>query len=430
MPNYSYDAPLLRLFNDKFGLRCPRASRHRFRMNKKHFRAWPLPIGLIALGIGYAAHLEYVHAEEPWAYTAPAQRHAGTSADREELAEQLSLVYSNAQAAFIRGDAREAQQQIEEALKLAGDSPVLQRAAAQIYNNVGSYGLALELWNNLLGEYPNEAELLAERSGTLLLLGREEDAATDLRRAIRFAPANITVRYYQTLAEMRKHDTGAAARVTAGFTGEDVLSFGSRLKLERTLVEKQTYKNGYSDTAKVLLSLADGTDPAAALDRVVHQLELLRPIMGRSDWAATIPLLQEIRHAGAGYPGLYYDLALSTYLIQPTPQRLDGLEQFVLSERGAAFARYFIYLALFSQDAARAQRVADATLKDARDGEATLIRAALAYDAGRAPEAWKILENIPPAFRAASAPWFNRPIPVIQTMRSDAGYDAWLNPKL
>lgn len=398
-------------------------------MKKKRSHAGLLPLGLLALGIGYAAHLEYAHAEEPWAYTAPAQRHAATSVNREELAEQVSLAYSNAQAAFIRGDVRVAQQQIEEALKSAGNSPVLQRAAAQIYNNTGSYGLALELWNNLLEEYPNEAELLAERSGTLLLLGREEDAATDLRRAIRFAPANITVRYYQTLAEMRKHDTGAAARITAGFTGEDVLSFGNRLMLERALVEKQMNTNGYSETAKVLLSLADGTDPVAALTQIVRQLELLRPLMGRSDWAATIPILQGIRRAGAGYPGLYYDLALSTYLTQPTPQRLDGLEQFVLSERGAAFARYFIYLALFSQDAARAQRVADAALKDARDGEATLIRAALAYDAGRAPEAWKILENIPPAFRAASAPWFNRPIPVIQAMRSDAGYDAWLNPK-
>lgn len=365
-------------------------------------------------------------AYEPWAYTAPTRREAATDADLEPLVEQATAIYSNALQAFSRNEMTEAQQLIQDAMKVAPGSPVLQALAGRIYNNTGLYGLALELWNHLLEEFPNQGTFLAERCGTLLLLDREEAATNDLQRAIRFAPANLTVRYYQALWDIRQHDTSSAAKVTASLTGRQVLDFGKRLIQERTLIERITHETGFSEYAKILLTLQENANPESALPTIVELLEQLKPVMEKTAWAEAVPILQQIRRAGAGYPGLYYDLALCSYLLNPVQERLNNLEAFVLSERGTAFARYFIYLCLYAKDFDRAQRVVDASLKDARDEEVVLIRAALAYGPNGSDAAWGVLNEIPPAFRPATASWFARDIPVVRAIRRDARYETWL----
>lgn len=368
--------------------------------------------------------------DEPWAYTAPAARRPTEAVDTAPLLERVSSIYSNALQALARGDMADAQQLITEALNIAPSAPALRRSAVRIYNDVGSHGLALEMLNDLLAEFPGQPELLAERSGTYLLLGDEKRAEKDLRRAIRAAPASLTVLYYEFLMAIRHQDTAAASRAVAGLTGAQVLEFCKRMQLERSLIERITSASGYADAVRILFSLPPDADTEAILPRVTALLEQLRPLMGKADYAGALPVLQQIRKAGAGNPGLFYDVAMTAYLLNPSEKRLDQLVDFATSEKGAAFARFSIYLCLYARDAERAQRIADVALKDARDQEALLIRAALAYNRESPDAGWKILAQIPPVFRPPASEWFRRDLPAIQAIRQDPRYEAWVKNEI
>lgn len=367
---------------------------------------------------------------EPWAYTAPVPRAPRSADNTPPLVEQAAARYAEAQQAFARSDFDAAQRAIQEGLQFAPGAPALQAFAGRIFNVSGKRGLALDLWNHLLDEYPNNATFLAERCGTLWLLGRPDDAERDLRHAVQFSPGDLTVRYYQALGEIRQRDRAAAARVMESLNGQHVLEFGKRILQEQAVIASTTHSNGPAEFARALLALPDEADAMAALQRVVALLEQLKPVMERSAWSEALPILQSIRQEGAAYPGLYYDLALCAFLLKPAPERLNDLENFVRSERGAAFARYFIYLCMYQQDYERAQRVFDDLLRHQRDEEITLIRAALAYGRGATDEAWRTLETFPPALRPALETWFTRDQPVIQSMRRDPRYAAWLRAEL
>lgn len=371
-----------------------------------------------------------VNANEPWAYTAPAARQTASPVDTGPLIERVSATYSNALQALARGDMSDAQQLIGEALKIAPDAPLLRRAAVRIYNNAGSHGLALELLNGLLAEFPNQGELLAERCGIYLLSGDDKKAEKDLRRAMRAAPANLTVLYYELLMGVRKQDHDAASRAVAGLPGVSVLEFCKRLQLERPLVERVTSASGFVDCVRILFSLPASADAEAALPKLIALLEQLKPVMEKSDYAAALPILRELRKEGASNPGLYYDMAITAYLLSPSENRLNQLVDFVVSERGSAFARYAFYLCLYAGDLERAQRIADAALKDARDQEALLIRATLAYNREGPDAGWKLLEQVPPIFRQSADAWFRRNIPAIQSIRKDPRYEVWMKEEM
>lgn len=229
---------------------------------------------------------------------------------------------------------------------------------------------------------------------------------------------------------VRKQDHDAASRTVAGLPGVSALEFCKRLQLERALVERVTSASGLADCARILFSLPANVDAAAALPKLTALLEQLRPVMEKSDYAAALPILQEMRKAGASNPGLYYDMAITAYLLNPSEKRLDQLMDFVTGERGLAFARYAFYLCLYAGDLDRAQRIADGALQGARDQEALLIRATLAYNREGPDAGWKLFAQVPPIFRQSAAAWFRRDIPAIQSVRHDPRFEAWMNEEM
>ncbi len=367
-----------------------------------------------------------VFASEPWAFTAPIRRRVQADFDTAPLIDRASKLYTQAQQAFFSNQLAEAQTFIQQADAVAPGSPLILGLAGRIYNNTGSYGLALEAWNALLDQFPGNPVFLAERAGTLFLLKRNDDAQKDIRRATRTAPADLTVRYFQLMAAIHDNDTAAARRVSASLTNPEILEIAKRLYLERNIIPAMSRENGFAEFARALFALPDSANADTAVPEIIAQLTALIEPMGQSNWAAAIPHLQKIRATGAAYPSLYYDLALCAYLVAPSDKRLDDLEKFVSGENGRAFARYFIYLCLYGGDFTRAKRTLDTTLQDAEDEEITLIRAAIAYENPESDEAWQILEKIPLALRPATEDWFARNIPVIRALKSNPNLQRWL----
>ncbi|MCO5043823.1 MAG: hypothetical protein M9963_12255 [Kiritimatiellae bacterium] len=380
-------------------------------------------LGLAALTLLLPAR--ELPANEPWAFTAPVPRRVQADLDTAPIIEQASKFFLDAQQAFVEGQWKKAEQLIQKADATAPGSPIIIALAGRIYNNTESFGLALEAWDRLLEQYPNHPTFLAERSGTLMLLNRDAEAEKALRRAVRFAPTDLTTHYFQIMGALRNNDLETAGKISANLTNPELLEISKRLLSERKLVTRMAREAGFAAYAKALFSLPDTANPDTALPTIADELAALKQPMQSGNWTTAILHLQNIRKAGAAHPALYYDLSLCAYFITPSDKRLDDLEKFVASERGHAFARYYIYLSLFGGHFDRALHIVNTALGDAKDEEATLLRAAIAYGTNHADEAWKDLDQIPLALRPATDSWFARDIPVIRAIKEDPRYERW-----
>lgn len=384
------------------------------------------PLFLLALALGGGLSARGGLDAAPWAYTAPPRRQAPALPQGEPLPGQAAKYYTEASSAFARGDATAAEPLIEDALRLMPGHPLVQGLAARIFSQRERPGLALDLWNQLVEQYPGNGTLLAERAATLLLLDRRDDAERDIRRAQHLSPADLTTRYVAALWHAGQGRLDDATAMFAVMPGHQVLECGERLLHERRATERMLSPDGYRIAVRALLNPVENADLETLLPACVRLLQELKPLMEAQAWGDAEQALVRVRAAGAGYPALFYDLALCGYLLRPSAERLARIESFVLTPRGGPFARYFIYLTLHAGDLTTAQRVLDAALANARDEEAVLIRAAIAGGQGRVDDAWATLEQIPPALRPATRPWFSRNLPAIRALRDDPRFDAWI----
>jgi tetratricopeptide (TPR) repeat protein len=369
----------------------------------------------------------------PWAFTAPSVRSEqlpqGTEISTVDLNREARAHVVAAQSALQSNRLDEAAREIQQALVEAPDHPTVLSLAGRIFTRQRSFGLAANCWRQLLSSFPGQFTLRAELGGTLLYMGREKEARAEIEEAVTRSPGDLTARYYRAMLAVYDRQQPQATDVFSVLNGSQILQTVIRLQEDRDLVIGLTSTEGYRSMARALLNSTTITDPVRTLAEARALLERLRPAMQANRWAEAAPLLESLRASGANYPALAFDLGLCRYWLNPGPATLDSLEALLTSPGGAAFVRYFAYLCLTVDEAARAERAVNETLKQQPDLESLLIQAAIRQGLHDEAGAWTLLLSIPAEQRPAVQSWFDRPAAPIQQLRTNAAFSSWLKPK-
>ena len=371
--------------------------------------------------------------DEPWAFTAPLprarQQMPAESTASSSLDQEARLHYDAALKALASNDLNQAGVEIQQALVRAPDHSAVLSMAGRIYTRQRSFGLASTCWRRLLSAYPGSATVRAEWGATLLYMGQDDEARSQINAALEASPGDLTARYYQGMQLVKDREFQRAAENFAVLNGPQVLQTITRLQEARPLVVALSSTEGYRNLVRALLQAKTGDDTETVLAEVKRLLMELQPVMQAGQWAKAEPLLQALHKTGARFPALEYDLALCQYSLQPGPQLLDAMEELVVSPRGAGFRRLFVYLCLSAEEAARADRAAGETLKNDADPEALLLRAAIRQGLGDEEGAWALLDTVPPPRRAGTAAWFERPLPALRQLAQSPRFATWLKPE-
>ncbi len=342
----------------------------------------------------------------------PAESTASSSLDQE-----ARLHYDAALKALTSNDLNQAGVEIQQALVRAPDHSAVLSMAGRIYTRQRSFGLASTCWRRLLSAYPGSATVRAEWGATLLYMGKDDEARSQINAALEASPGDLTARYYQGMQLVKDREFQRAAENFAVLNGPQVLQTITRLQEDRPLVVALSSTEGYRNLVRALLQAKTGDDTETVLAEVKRLLMELQPAMQAGQWAKAEPLLQALHKTGARFPALEYDLALCQYSLQPGPQPLDAMEALVVSPRGAGFRRLFVYLCLSAEEAARADRAAGESLKNDADPEALLLRAAIRQGLGDEAKALgPARRTVPSPPGRPPRPWFERRLAFIQQL--------------
>ena len=368
--------------------------------------------------------------QEPWAFTAPMPRSQqspqGVAATPASLDRDARQYFDAAMQSMVSNQLDQAALEIQKVLTLAPDHPSVLAIAGRIFARQRSFGLAANCWRQLLAAYPGQPTVRAELAATLLYMGKEKEARAELDQALGVAPGDITVRYYQGLFLVKERAFDQASEVFYSLTGPQVLQTLTRLQEDRDLIVALTSTEGYRNMARAVLGSKTGGEMEKEIGKVKQLLLEAQPYLMKSQYAEALPRLEAIYQTGARFPALEYDLGLCRYNQEPGPVHLDELEQLATSPRGVGIRRLFGYLCLNVNDAQRADRALRSILETERDPESLLLRAAIRQSLNDEPGAWALLSTIPPNYRPATLPWFERPVPAIQALKSSPTFASWL----
>ena len=379
---------------------------------------------------------------ERFAYTAPefAPPHLRTrprNSGDDETSRRM------AEADRLAGERKwnEAAREVNALLEQYPDDADLLSRAGHYYMMMRAYAVSEGYWSRLAALRPDNAWSVACWGGILVRLGQLTEARAVLEKAHALNGREIVARYHLACLSLKDGDIDKARAVLgsmtlleigncATWTRDDAQSLESLLGMDhlRQLCSLVLGGGEAATAGGVDVSGMDVAALQAMLNRAAQDLWTSYQAIQRKDWpSAETNLASAVEH-GVHAPAATQGLAYCRVMMNDSPKALAMMRELAESYPDSAFVQLKYGLLCLDlekyDDAATAFLHAHTISPD--DNEIAVNLAGACVAAGRADDAWNVLEGIPAADRPGWAGWFNQPRPYARTLKQDARFPAWV----
>ncbi len=240
---------------------------------------------------------------------------------REDLQLQVQKHLQSVRHRISRGDHSTALSEINEALAIAPDHPLLIQYAAHIYGTRGSFVLAEDCWIRLNEMDPDNDYYQIGLAGPYIRQGFTKKAEPLLIAALERNPVNVPARFNLALIRKLEKKTGEVQKLLRARSSTEVGQFASWTDGEYQSIVQLLGRRGFNEFATIVLEGKSPENEPVKDPNTTEKLKEVKDHIYRSsqaadekDWPRTMEALNQARLAGATAPAIYQDLALYAWM--------------------------------------------------------------------------------------------------------------------